>query len=104
MKALKPRPGGRIYRDLGNNTGHFWGNVQVIKPPVLLEICGPMFMSFPVSSHVQYRLTAQGEGCVLKLTHRAFGQMPKELNEGVHQGWGLIAARIAERAAKRMKR
>src|SRR5215470_4368193 len=30
---LEPWPGGRWYRDLGNNAGHFWGVVQVIKPP-----------------------------------------------------------------------
>src|SRR5205085_3755447 len=33
---LEPWPGGRYYRDLGNNTGHFWAHVQVIKPPTLL--------------------------------------------------------------------
>jgi len=54
---LEPWPGGRWYRDLGNNTGHLWGHVQVIKPPKLLEICGPMFMSYPVASHLQYRLS-----------------------------------------------
>ena len=30
---LEPWPGGRWFRDLGNNAGHFWGHVQVIKPP-----------------------------------------------------------------------
>src|SRR5262245_58065889 len=40
-------PGGRWYRDLGNNTGHLWGHVQVIKPPTLLEIWGPLMMSYP---------------------------------------------------------
>src|SRR5262244_4027383 len=47
---LEPWPGGRWYRDLGNNTGHFWGHVQVIKPPALLEISGPLFMSYPAIS------------------------------------------------------
>ena len=49
---LEAWPGGRWFRDLGNNTGHFWGVVQAIKPPSLLEICGPLFMSTPaVSNH-----------------------------------------------------
>ena len=39
---IEPWPGGRWYRDLGNNAGHLWGHVQVIKPPTLLEICGPL--------------------------------------------------------------
>ena len=44
---IEPWPGGRWYRDLGNNSGHLWGHVQVIKPPTLLEICGPLMMSYP---------------------------------------------------------
>src|SRR5258708_37324554 len=50
-------PGGRWYRDLGDGNGHFWGHVQAIKQPTLLEISGPLFMSYPVVSNVQYRLT-----------------------------------------------
>ena len=37
-------PGGRWFRDLGNNAGHLWGHVQVIKPPNLIEIWGPMMI------------------------------------------------------------
>src|ERR1700680_4325926 len=59
---LEQWPGGRWYRDLGNNAGHLWGHAQVIKPPTLLELTGPMFMSFPSLNHVQYRLTAEGDG------------------------------------------
>jgi len=33
-------PGGRWYRDLGDNNGHLWGHVQAIKRPTLLEITG----------------------------------------------------------------
>ena len=46
---IEPWPGGRWYRDLGNNSGHLWGHVQVIKPPTLLEICGPLMMSYPAA-------------------------------------------------------
>src|SRR5207245_972503 len=35
--TLEAWPGGRWFRDLGNNTGNFWGHVQVIKPPTLIE-------------------------------------------------------------------
>jgi uncharacterized protein YndB with AHSA1/START domain len=50
---LEAWPGGRWFRDFGDNTGHFWGHVQAIKPPTLLEICGPLFMSTPAISNVQ---------------------------------------------------
>ena len=97
---LEPWPGGRWYRDLGNNSGHFWGNVQVIKPPVLLELWGPMFLSYPSTNHLQYRLTAQGESTKLKLTHRAFGYMPKDFIDGADQGWEFRSKRIVEIAAR----
>ena len=42
---IEPWPGGRWYRDLGDGNGHFWGVVQAIKRPTLLEITGPLFMS-----------------------------------------------------------
>ena len=35
---LEAWPGGRWYRDGGNNTGHFWGHVHVIKPPTMLMV------------------------------------------------------------------
>jgi uncharacterized protein YndB with AHSA1/START domain len=84
---LEPWPGGRWYRDLGNNTGHLWGHVQVIKPPKLLEICGPMFMSYPVASHIQYRLAAEGQGTRLTLVHQAMGMIAEEHSKGVQRGW-----------------
>jgi uncharacterized protein YndB with AHSA1/START domain len=97
---IEPWPGGRWFRDLGNNAGHLWGHVQVIKPPMLLELCGPLFMSYPAISHVQYRLTEQGKGTRLTLTHKALGDMAQEHREGVVQGWTHILERIRKSAEK----
>jgi uncharacterized protein YndB with AHSA1/START domain len=94
-------PGGRWYRDMGNNTGHFWGHVQVIKPPTLLEICGPLFMSHPAASHLAYRLKADGKSTVLSLRHRAMGMVPEDLLAGVRTGWTQHLERIASVAGKR---
>ena len=98
---LEPWPGGRWYRDLGNNTGHFWGNVQVIKPPTLLEICGPMPMSYPAVNHIQYRLTAQDGGTLLKFTHQSMGLLTRDHREGTPQGWEFTVKRIAQIAESR---
>ena len=103
--TLEPWPGGRWFRDLGDNTGHLWGHVQVIKPPKLLEISGPMMASYPAVNHIQYRLTPEGDGTRLKLTHRAFGWMPAGFVQGADEGFvhwlkavGEIAMRLkAER-------
>ncbi len=97
---LEAWPGGRWFRDLGNNTGHLWGHVQVIKPPTLLEICGPMMMSYAVASHVQYRLTENGGKTTLTLTHTAVGLVDPKHREGMNMGWGEIVTRIKARATK----
>ncbi len=100
--VVEPWPGGRWYRDLGDNAGHFWGHVQVIKPPTLIELCGPMFMSYPGLNHVQYRLTAEGDVTRLRLTHKAIGLIPQEVREGAGSGWDHGFGRIRE-IAERLK-
>src|SRR5690606_30874550 len=71
--VIEPWPGGRWYRDLGENAGHLGGHVQVIKPPTLLEITVPMAMSYPATNHLQYRLHEEGNGTRLTIHHRALG-------------------------------
>jgi uncharacterized protein YndB with AHSA1/START domain len=98
---LEPWPGGRWFRDLGNNTGHLWGHVQVIKPPKLLELVGPTMMSYPVASHIQYRLTEQPGGTLLKFTHQAFGLIEPGLEQNVSKGWGEMLEHIRTAAEKK---
>jgi hypothetical protein len=97
---LEAWPGGRWFRDLGNNTGHLWGHVQVIKPPTLLEITGPLFMSYAAVSHVQYQLSEKGRGVLLSLTHRAIGEISPDHWEGVVKGWAHTLTRIRDRARR----
>ncbi|HVT89064.1 MAG TPA: SRPBCC domain-containing protein [Tepidisphaeraceae bacterium] len=98
---LEAWPGGRLFRDLGNNTGHLWGHIQVIKPPTILEICGPLFMSYPGINHLQYRLASEGSATRLKFTHKAMGLIPKEHREGVTMGWEWGLKRIKQLAQNR---
>lgn len=96
--VLEAWPGGRWFRDLGDNQGHLWGHVQVIKPPKLLEISGPLFMSYPAANHVQYRLTAEGLSTRLKFTHRAIGLIDPEHKTGVVEGWNYWLDRVLQSA------
>jgi uncharacterized protein YndB with AHSA1/START domain len=98
---IEPWPGGRWYRDLGNNAGHLWGHVQVIKPPTLLEICGPLMMSYPAANHVQYRLTAEGNGTRLVFLHRGMGLILPEHRDGMPEGWKFWLERIRELAERK---
>jgi hypothetical protein len=100
---IEPWPGGRWFRDLGSNTGHLWGHVQVIKPPTLLEICGPMPMSYPAVNHIQYRLIADGGSSKLKLTHKAMGLIIPEHRDGMPEGWEHGLQRIREIAEQKAR-
>jgi uncharacterized protein YndB with AHSA1/START domain len=93
-------PGGRWYRDLGDGNGHFWGVVQSIKRPTLLEITGPLFMSYPAVSNVQYRLSEVDGGTLIKFRHTALGLIEDQHRAGVTKGWDSILTRIRARAEK----
>jgi len=96
--TIEARPGGRWFRDLGHDNGHFWGHVQAIKRPTLLEITGPLFMSEPVVSNVQYRLKDTDGGTLITFRHSAFGFVPDEMREGLARGWTPLLERIRKQA------
>jgi hypothetical protein len=100
---LEARPGGRWYRDLGNNNGHMWGHVQAIKVPELLEIYGPLFMSFPATSNVQYRLKADGNATILQFNHTAMGLIPDDISANVSTGWDNMLKHIRADAERRAR-
>jgi uncharacterized protein YndB with AHSA1/START domain len=94
---LEDWPGGRWYRDLGDGNGHFWGNVQAIKRPTLLEICGPLFASYPLLSNVQYRLCEEKGGTLIKFRRTALGFIEEEHKKGVGKGWSYMLDSIRAR-------
>ena len=95
--TLEAWPGGRWFRDLGDNNGHLWGHVQAIKRPTLLEITGPLMMSFGVASNVQYRLKEVDGGTMMVFRHTALGLFPDGYREALSQGFKNIFDRIRRR-------
>ena len=95
---LEPWPGGRWFRDLGDGNGHLWGHVQAIKRPTLLEIAGPLMMSFAVASNLQYRLKEVDGATVVTLRHTAIGLFPQDgYRDALGQGWTSIFDRVRRR-------
>lgn len=92
-------PGGRWFRDRGNGVGHLWGHVQVIKPPVLLELSGPLFMSYPAVNHVEVRLEQRPGGTHMEFRHRAVGFIDPEHRKGVASGWKHMLDMVAKDCA-----
>jgi hypothetical protein len=99
---LEPWPGGRWYRDLGDNNGHFWAVVQAIKRPTLLEFAGPLFMSYPAVCNVQYRLSEVDGGTLIHFRHSALGLIEEDHRKGATKGWRHIHEGVRKRSeAKR---
>lgn len=99
--VIEARPGGRWYRDLGGDNGHFWGHVQAIKRPTLLEIAGPLFLSMPVVSNLQYRLKEVDGGTVISFRHSALGFIPDDFRQGMMHGWTALHDRVRKQAEAR---
>ena len=91
-------PGGRWYRDLGEDNGHFWANVKAIMRPTLLEFTGPLFASFPFVSSVQYRLSEVDGGTLIKFRHAALGIVPEGQKAGMDKGWNSMHERVRQHA------
>jgi hypothetical protein len=87
---IEAKPGGRWYRERGNGIGHLWGFVQVIKAPSLLELSGPMFMSYPAMNHVEVKVEPVDGGSRVSLRHRAIGMIDPQHRKGVVGGWTYI--------------
>lgn len=100
---LEAWPGGRWFRDLGDGNGHLWGHVQAIKKPTLLEITGPLFMSYAVVSNVQYRLNEEKGGTLIRFRHQAFGMISDDHRRGVTKGWGHMHDLVKARAEARSR-
>jgi hypothetical protein len=99
--VIEARPGGRWYRDLGGDNGHFWGHVQAIRRPTLLEITGPLFMSMAVVSNLQYRLKEVDGGTLLSFRHSALGFIPDDLRQNMMRGWTALHDRVRTQAEAR---
>ena len=95
---IEPWPGGRWYRDMGDENGHLWAHVKAIMRPTLLEFVGPLFASFPFVSNVQYRLKEVDGGTQIDFRHMALGLMTDEHKLEMPKGWNSMHERIRRQA------
>src|SRR5947209_19886410 len=92
--VLEQWAGGRWFRDRGNGIGHLWGHVQTIKAPVLLELSGPLFMSYPAVNHIEVKLEQRPGGTHVEFRHRAIGFIDPAHKKGVSTGWKYMQDRV----------
>lgn len=99
---LEEFAGGRWYRDRGEGVQHLWGHVQVLKPSSLIELAGPMFMSYPAINHIEVKLSEAEGKTTVRLRHRALGMLDATHRANISTGWThmfeLVAADFAKAA------
>jgi hypothetical protein len=78
--------------------------VQAIKRPTLLEITGPLFMSYAAVSNLQYRLSKMDGGTLIKFHHIALGLIPDEHRAEMGKGWRHIHEKVRQRAEAKKAR
>jgi uncharacterized protein YndB with AHSA1/START domain len=100
---LEEWAGGRWYRDRGEGIQHLWGHVQVIKPPVLLELYGPLLMSYPAMNHIEIKLAENEDksGTTVTFRHRAIGMLDPAHKAGVNQGWQHLLDAVKDEFAEK---
>ena len=92
---IEPLLGGRCYEDWGDSNGGVWATITGIKQNEWIELTGPIAMSGVVQGVVSFELEAQGEGTLLKLSHRAMGEVGERQQQGYSSGWhDLLAVRL----------
>ena len=74
-------------RCVADSVGTWELAVQVIKAPTLLELSGPMFMSYPALNHLEVKLNEANGETKVTLRHRAVGMIDPQHREGVSTGW-----------------
>lgn len=87
--------GGRFYEDWGNGEGAVYATVALLRRPERLRLHGGMGMAGAVAGVIDFRLTPQGDGTVVRLVHRAVGEVGDETRAAYSRGWhGLLGERL----------
>lgn len=93
--VLEPKLGGSFYEVWGNGDGVLWATVTSLKRGERLEMTGPMGMSGAVEGRISFTLEPQGKATVVKLSHRAVGEVTDWTRNAYGQGWqDLIGVRL----------
>lgn len=92
---LDPRVGGRFEEMWSESEGALYATVTRIKRGELLAMTGPMGMTGAVQNVMVITLEARDGGTLLKLTHRALGEIDEETEANYTGGWThLLSGRL----------
>lgn len=85
--VVEPKLGGRVYEDWGGGDGALWATVTSLKKLDHIEWTGRIGMGGAVIGVVSFTLEARGKGTLLKLSHRASGEVTRDTERNYGGGW-----------------
>jgi DNA-binding transcriptional ArsR family regulator/uncharacterized protein YndB with AHSA1/START domain len=92
---FEPKLGGRFYEVWGEHEGVLYATVTGLKQAERLELTGPMGMGGAVHGLFSFELTPHRQGTLLRLSHKAFGEVTEETQANYAQGWqDLLGVRL----------
>jgi uncharacterized protein YndB with AHSA1/START domain len=91
--VVEPMPGGRVFEDWGGREGALFATVTCIRRPLHLELVGRIGMGGAVTGVVTFDLEARGDGTVLRLSHRAVGEITEQQQANYGMGWQDLLGR-----------
>lgn len=93
--VFEPALGGRVYEDWGNGEGAMWATVTSIKRDDHVELTGRIGMGGAVIGIVAFTLEPRGKATLVRLTHRAAGEISDQQQSGYDKGWqDLVGHRL----------
>lgn len=101
--TLEQWPGGGWFRDRGNGIGHLWGHLQVIKPPVLLDLSGRLMMSYPALIHIEVKLERRSGPAlrVVEVARQIRGR--RIVRAEVEEGGGRFSSRPSPATTRKVR-
>jgi DNA-binding transcriptional ArsR family regulator len=87
---LEPQVGGRFWEDWGDGDGALYAIVRQLQRPARIECSGPMGMAGPVTSVFALELEERGGGTLVRLSHRAIGQIDEQTQAAYEGGWVAV--------------
>ncbi len=93
--VLEPKVGGRFYEDHGNGQGALYCTVTLVETNKKLVLQGAMGMRGAVFGNISFELEEQSDATLLRLSHRAFGDVTDDHKASYSKGWqDLLGKRL----------
>lgn len=85
--VVEPRIGGRFFEDLGGDDGVLYATVTRLQRPEHVTLNGPMGMTGPVVSVMEFDLEKTAGGTLVRLSHKGVGDISEETKALYGEGW-----------------